>query len=340
MTDTIILAIESSCDETAVAILKNETELLSNVVYSQIKVHQEFGGVIPEVASRIHVEKITYVIKQALREANVTMDDIDAIGITFGPGLIGSLHVGLQAAKTLAWMYNLPLIPVHHIAGHIYANAYVATLKYPLLAIVVSGGHSELILMNKENDFKVIATTVDDAIGEAYDKVARVMSAGYPGGPVIDKLAKEGKPHYQLPKVKTANENEFSFSGLKSAVIQCVARETKQGNEININDLAYAFQERALEQILEKTELMINEHPVQHVVLAGGVAANSKLREDLKELMSHYPDIDLTIPPMWCCTDNAAMIAMAAAVNYRKNILASEDLGAKSTVDIELFHQE
>ncbi len=339
MTDTIILAIESSCDETAVAILKNETELLSNVVYSQIKVHQEFGGVIPEVASRIHVEKITYVIKQALREANLTMDDIDAIGITFGPGLIGSLHVGLQAAKTLAWMYNLPLIPVHHIAGHIYANAYVATLKYPLLAIVVSGGHSELILMNKENDFKVIATTVDDAIGEAYDKVARVMSAGYPGGPVIDKLAKEGKPHYQLPKVKTANENEFSFSGLKSAVIQCVARETKQGNEININDLAYAFQERALEQILEKTELMINEHPVQHVVLAGGVAANSKLREDLKELMSHYPDIDLTIPPMWCCTDNAAMIAMAAAVNYRKNILASEDLGAKSTVDIELFHQ-
>ena len=339
MTDTIILAIESSCDETAVAILKNETELLSNVVYSQIKVHQEFGGVIPEVASRIHVEKITYVIKQALREANVTMDDIDAIGITFGPGLIGSLHVGLQAAKTLAWMYNLPLIPVHHIAGHIYANAYVATLKYPLLAIVVSGGHSELILMNKENDFKVIATTVDDAIGEAYDKVARVMSAGYPGGPVIDKLAKEGKPHYQLPKVKTANENEFSFSGLKSAVIQCVARETKQGNEININDLAYAFQERALEQILEKTELMINEHPVQHVVLAGGVAANSKLREDSKELMSHYPDIDLTIPPMWCCTDNAAMIAMAAAVNYRKNILASEDLGAKSTVDIELFHQ-
>ena len=339
MTDTIILAIESSCDETAVAILKNETELLSNVVYSQIKVHQEFGGVIPEVASRIHVEKITYVIKQALREANLTMDDIDAIGITFGPGLIGSLHVGLQAAKTLAWMYNLPLIPVHHIAGHIYANAYVATLKYPLLAIVVSGGHSELILMNKENDFKVIATTVDDAIGEAYDKVARVMSAGYPGGPVIDKLAKEGKPHYQLPKVKTANENEFSFSGLKSAVIQCVARETKQGNEININDLAYAFQERALEQILEKTELMINEHPVQHVVLAGGVAANSKLREDSKELMSHYPDIDLTIPPMWCCTDNAAMIAMAAAVNYRKNILASEDLGAKSTVDIELFHQ-
>lgn len=339
MNDTLILAIESSCDETAVAILKNETELLSNVVYSQIKTHQEFGGVIPEVASRIHVEKITYVIKQALKEANVVMEDIDAIGITFGPGLIGSLHVGLQAAKTLAWMYNLPLIPVHHIAGHIYANAYVATLKYPLLAIVVSGGHSELILMNKENEFKVIATTVDDAIGEAYDKVARVMNAGYPGGPVIDKLAKEGKPHYNLPKVKTANENEFSFSGLKSAVIQCVAKEKKLGNDININDLAYAFQERALEQILEKTELMIKEHPVQHVVLAGGVAANSKLRQDLTELMIHYPEINLTIPPMWCCTDNAAMIAMSAAVNYRHNILATEDLGAKSTVDIEQFHQ-
>ncbi len=339
MNDTLILAIESSCDETAVAILKNETELLSNVVYSQIKTHQEFGGVIPEVASRIHVEKITYVIKQALTEANVVMEDIDAIGITFGPGLIGSLHVYKRQAKTLAWMYNLPLIPVHHIAGHIYANAYVATLKYPLLAIVVSGGHSELILMNKENEFRVIATTVDDAIGEAYDKVARVMNAGYPGGPVIDKLAKEGNPHYNLPKVKTANENEFSFSGLKSAVIQCVAKEKKLGNDININDLAFAFQERALEQILEKTELMINEHPVQHVVLAGGVAANSKLRQDLTELMIHYPDINLTIPPMWCCTDNAAMIAMSAAVNYRHNILATEDLGAKSTVDIEQFHQ-
>lgn len=193
--------------------------------------------------------------------------------------------------------------------------------------------------MNKENEFKVIATTVDDAIGEAYDKVARVMNAGYPGGPVIDKLAKEGNPHYNLPKVKTANENEFSFSGLKSAVIQCVAKEKKLGNDININDLAFAFQERALEQILEKTELMINEHPVQHVVLAGGVAANSKLRQDLTELMIHYPDINLTIPPMWCCTDNAAMIAMSAAVNYRHNILATEDLGAKSTVDIEQFHQ-
>lgn len=339
MNDTLILAIESSCDETAVAILKNETELLSNVVYSQIKTHQEFGGVIPEVASRIHVEKITYVIKQALKKANVTMTDIDAIGVTFGPGLIGSLHVGLQAAKTLSWMYNLPLIPVHHIAGHIYANSYVSKLKYPLLAIVVSGGHSELILMKKENDFKVIATTVDDAIGEAYDKVARVMDAGYPGGPIIDRLAKEGKPQYQLPKVKTANENEFSFSGLKSAVIQCVNRETKQGNDININNLAYAFQERALEQILEKTEKMINEYPLQHVVLAGGVAANSKLRQDITNLMSRYPEIDLTIPPMWCCTDNAAMIAMAAAVNYRYDLIASEDLGAKSTVDIELFHQ-
>lgn len=339
MNDTLVLAIESSCDETAVAILKNEKELLSNVVYSQIKTHQEFGGVIPEVASRIHVEKITYVIKQALKEANVTMTDIDAIGVTFGPGLIGSLHVGLQAAKTLSWMYNLPLIPVHHIAGHIYANSYVSKLKYPLLAIVVSGGHSELVLMKKENDFKVIATTVDDAIGEAYDKVARVMDAGYPGGPIIDRLAKEGKTQYQLPKVKTANENEFSFSGLKSAVIQCVNRETKQGNDININNLAYAFQERALEQILEKTEKMIKEYPLQHVVLAGGVAANSKLRQDITNLMSRYPEIDLTIPPMWCCTDNAAMIAMAAAVNYRYNLIASADLGAKSTVDIELFHQ-
>ena len=223
----IILAIESSCDETAIAILKDTKELLANVVYSQIATHANFGGVIPEVASRIHVEKITVTILEALKEAQLSIEDIDEIAVTIGPGLIGSLHVGLQAAKALAWYYQIPLIPVHHIAGHIYANNYVSELKFPLLALVVSGGHTELVYMEKLNDFKIIAQTSDDAVGEAYDKVARLLGAGYPGGPIIDKLAKSGKANYTFPKIHVA-EDQFSYSGLKSFILQLEAREQKK----------------------------------------------------------------------------------------------------------------
>ena len=337
MSDQVILAIESSCDETAVAILKNGKQLLSNVVYSQIDTHKEFGGVIPEVASRIHVEKITLVIAQALIEANLTMQDITAIAVTQGPGLIGALHVGLQAAKTLAWYYELPLIGVHHIAGHIYANELVEPLSYPLLALVVSGGHTELVLIEEENQYQVIAQTGDDAIGEAYDKVARVLEAGYPGGPIIDKMAKSGKPHYQLAKVKPHTEDQFSFSGLKSSVIQAIAREQKQGIEINKEDMAFAFQERALEQILNKTKDVIDQIAPKHVVIAGGVAANSRLRELIHELLANYPEIKLTIPPMKYCTDNAAMIAMAASINLKHGKISSLDIGAKSVLDLANF---
>ena len=333
--DTLILAIESSCDETAVAILKNETELLANEVFSQIKTHQEFGGVLPEVASRIHVEMITIVIEKALKTANCSMQDITAIAITYGPGLIGSLHVGLQAAKTLSWLYDIPLIPVHHIVGHMYANAYVTTIQYPFVCLVVSGGHTELVLSEQENKFKVIASTVDDAIGEAYDKVARIMNVGYPGGPILDKMATLGHHQYDLPKVKTNQEDEFSFSGLKSAIKQCVEREEKKHNVIDFNNLAYDFQEAALGQLIDKTRKVIQKVQPKQVLLGGGVAANSRLRSLLQQLMVEFPHIELIIPPIWCCTDNAAMIAKAAAINYRHGIIADLNLGARSSENIE-----
>lgn len=335
MTKSLVLAIETSCDETAVAVIKNETEVLSNVLYSQIKEHQKFGGVLPEVASRIHVEKITYILKQAIAEANIKPEDLTAIGVTYGPGLIGSLHVGLQAAKTLAWLYNKPLIGVHHIMGHIYANRLVDEIQYPALALVVSGGHSELVWLSKEHDLEIIAQTADDAVGEAYDKVARVLGIGYPGGPIIDKLAKSGKKNYQLSKIKPANDDEFSFSGIKSSIIQLVEREEKAGRDIIVEDVAYAFQERALEQLIDKTEEVIKQRQPKHVLLAGGVAANTRLRELIKELVDKFPDIKLTIPPMWCCTDNAAMIGVAAAMNERYGRISTLELGAKSTSEFK-----
>lgn len=332
-----ILAIESSCDETAVAILNDQKQLLANQVFSQMAKHADFGGVIPEVASRIHVEEISLVLKEALKEADLNIQDIDAIAITCGPGLIGSLHVGLQAAKSLAWMYNLPLIGVHHIAGHIYANEYVTPLQYPLLACVVSGGHTELVLMREENQFEIIAQTADDAIGEAYDKVSKVMGLGYPGGPIIDRLAQTGQPLYPLPKVHMKTTNEFSYSGLKSAVIQLMAREAKANREINTADLACSFQERALQQLIDKTQEVLDHVSVKQVLLAGGVAANSRLRELMKSLVSQYESVECVIPPMKYCTDNAAMIAMAGLINYRHGKIHDLNLPAKSSLDLESF---
>ncbi|MBN2850301.1 MAG: tRNA (adenosine(37)-N6)-threonylcarbamoyltransferase complex transferase subunit TsaD, partial [Erysipelotrichaceae bacterium] len=286
-----ILAIETSCDETAVAIVENGKTLLSNIVSSQINVHSKFGGVVPEVASRIHVENITVVLQEALSNANLTMDDIDAIAITHGPGLVGSLHIGIQAAKALAWYYGKPLVPVHHIAGHIYANRFVEEIEYPLLALVVSGGHTELVYLKSEFSFEILGTTQDDAIGEAYDKVARVMGLPYPGGPAIDKLAKTGVKHYRLPKVKTENDLDFSFSGLKSAVLQFYAQKTKIKEEVVPSDLAYAFQEAALGEILQKSKIAIERFNAKHFVLAGGVAANSRLRELVVNLKDDYPHL-------------------------------------------------
>ncbi|MFV0380598.1 MAG: tRNA (adenosine(37)-N6)-threonylcarbamoyltransferase complex transferase subunit TsaD [Anaerorhabdus sp.] len=331
----IILAIESSCDETACSIVKNGNEILSNVVSSQIATHSKFGGVVPEVASRLHVENISLVISDAINNANVTWDEIDAIAVTKGPGLIGSLHVGMQAAKTLSWMYNKPLIPVHHIAGHIFANCFVSDLQYPLMSLVVSGGHTQLVYMSDETSFEIIGETLDDAIGEAYDKVARVLGLPYPGGPEIDKLSKVGRATYKLPKPKTERLFDFSFSGLKSAVLQLIQREKKYDRPLIVEDVAASFQKVAVEILIDKVELALNKYQPKQLILAGGVAANSHLRSEIKEKIKEYEDIELIIPPLWCCTDNAAMIAAAASISFKNKKF--EDLGCTADSSLEIL---
>ena len=327
----IVLAIESSCDETACAIIDEKLNVLSSVVTTQIDVHARFGGVIPEVASRMHVEQISTIVKEAITKANITMDEVDAIAYTVGPGLIGSLHVGGTAAKTLAFFYNKPLIGVHHLKGHIFINELIKPIEYPMMALVVSGGHTELVYIENDDSFKIIGTTLDDAVGEAYDKVARVMKEAYPGGPVIDRLAKEGKPHYQLPTPKVDGYN-FSFSGLKNAVSQLVKREEKLGNEINKNDLAYAFQETALNALVKKAKLACEEYPCKSVVIAGGVAANSRLRELMQE---SFDDKDLILPPLKYCTDNALMIACASLHYLKHGKFVDLSTSSKPSMSIE-----
>ncbi len=332
----IVLAIESSCDETAVAVIEDKKKIRSSIVASQIDIHKEFGGVVPEVASRIHIENISYCIFQALEQAQMTMDDIDAVAVTKGPGLIGCLHVGVQAAKTLAFAYEKPLIPVHHIAAHIYANELVVDMKYPVLALVVSGGHSQLVYMKEEGSFEILGQTQDDAIGEAYDKVARVMNLGYPGGPKIDNLAKEGQPIYDLPKPKTQGKYDLSFSGLKSGVLQFIKRMERQGQSFDSANLAASFQEVALTQVFDKIRLVLEDYPdICHFVVGGGVSANSRLREMVQDLEKEYPNVTFTVPPMSCCTDNAAMIGVAGTIAYQQGRFADDSLSADSGWEIQ-----
>ena len=332
----IIIGIESSCDETAVAVVKDKKEVLSSVVASQIDVHTEFGGVVPEVASRIHVENISYCIEKALKDANITMEDVDAVAVTQGPGLIGCLHVGVQAAKTLAFAYQKPLVPVHHLAGHIYANELVVDMKYPVLALVVSGGNTELVYMKDETSFEILGETQDDAIGEAFDKVARVLGLGYPGGPKIDKLAKEGKPVYELAKPKTQGRYDFSFSGLKSSVLQFTKRMERQGKTFDMADLACSFQECALDEIFSRVRAVLDDHKdIRHFVVGGGVSANSRLREKVEELRNEYPEVEFTVPPMYCCTDNASMIGVAGTIAYLSGRRADASLTADSSLEIQ-----
>lgn len=336
MTDTYILAIESSCDETAVAIVKNAKEIISSVVASQIDVHKNFGGVIPEVASRIHVENISIVIEEALNNAGMSIEDMTAIAVTQGPGLVGCLHVGVQAAKTLAWAYQKPLVPVHHIAGHIYANQLITELQFPLLALVVSGGHTELVYMKDEWSFEIVGTTQDDAIGEAGDKVGRVLGLPYPGGVYIDKVAKSGKPIYTLSKPKTENPLDFSFSGLKSSVLQFIDRCKRTNVTFNDADLAASYQETAFDALLSRAKLAIEQYKPKQMVLAGGVAANSCLRDKIQgEMKQLYPQVEFIIPPLSCCTDNAAMIAVAGTVAYEHGVRANYDITANPGMDLE-----
>ena len=334
MEDKIILAIESSCYETSISILKNNDQLLANIVSTQISIHQKYGGVMPEIASRLHIENIGVVLKEALESANITMDQVSAIAVTSGPGLIGALHVGLQCAKTLALMYHKPLIPVHHLAGHIYANEYVSPLKFPCLAIVVSGGNTELVIMDKHLSFKIIGGTIDDAIGEAFDKVARVVGLPYPGGVSIDKLSKEGKPVYHLPRPKDDHTYEYSYSGIKTAVINLVNNLKQKGEEVNVNDLACSFQTTAIDLLLDKALPAIKEYSVKQIVLAGGVSANSYLRDQIVK-RTQKEDVEVVIPPLWCTTDNAAMIAKVGSYLYDENVFASLNLSANPNWKLE-----
>ena len=335
MKSTYILAIESSCDETSVSIIKDGHDEIATVVLTQIDIHKLFGGVVPEVASRHHIENITIVIEECLRKANMTIDEIDAIAVTYGPGLIGSLLIGVQAAKTLAYLYQKPLVPVHHIAGHIYANNLVEKMQFPLIALVVSGGHTELIYMKEDYSFEKIGGTLDDAVGEAYDKVARVIGLPYPGGPAVDKLAHQGKDTYELPLPLDDETYDFSFSGLKSAVINLFHNEQQRGNEIRKEDLSCSFQNRVVEILTKKTIRALQEYGVDRLIVAGGVAANQGLRERLQKLCEEEK-IHLIIPPMKYCTDNAAMIGAAGYFAYQLGIRGDLTLNAKATGDIKL----
>lgn len=332
--DMYILGIESSCDETSASIVKNGTEELATVISSQIDIHKDFGGVVPEIASRHHVKNITMVLEECLEKANMTMEQIDAIAITYGPGLIGSLLIGLEAAKTLAWLYQKPLIPVHHIAGHIYANSLVRPLKFPLLALVVSGGHTELIEMTNHYKFKKLGGTLDDAIGECYDKVARVMNLEYPGGPKLDKLSKEGKPTYKLPIPLHDDSYNFSFSGLKSAVINLAHNEKQRGEELRQADLAASFQKVAVESVVSKTKKAIEDKNIKYLIVAGGVAANQILRSEIEKL-AEEEGIEMSVPPMKYCTDNAAMIAAAGYYAYLDGRVADLTLNSTSSAILE-----
>ena len=328
--DMYILGIESSCDETSASIVKNGTEEIATVISSQIDIHKDYGGVVPEIASRHHVKNITIVLEECLERANMTMDEIDAIAITYGPGLIGSLLIGLEAAKTLAWLYKKPLIPVHHIAGHIYANSLVRPFKFPLLALVVSGGHTELIEMIDHYKFQKLGGTLDDAIGECYDKVARVIGLEYPGGPKLDKLAQTGKATYKLPIPLHDDSYNFSFSGLKSAVINLAHNEEKRGKELNKEDLATSFQTVAVESVVSKTKKAIQDKNIKYLIVAGGVAANQGLRKAIEELGKEM-NVTVSIPPMKYCTDNATMIAAAGYYAYLDGRVADLTLNSTSS---------
>ncbi len=330
MKDTYILAIETSCDETSVSIVKNGYEDIGTVILSQMDIHQQYGGVVPEIASRNHVENITIILEKLLSKTNMKMEDITAIAVTYGPGLIGALLIGVQAAKVLSFIHNKPLIPVHHIAGHIYANCLVGQLKFPLIALVVSGGHTDLIYMNKDYRFKKLGGTLDDAVGEAYDKVARVMGLGYPGGPVIDKLALKSEPTYNLPTPLNDNSYNFSFSGIKSAVINLIHNEKQRGHEIKKEELAASFQDRVVKILARKTISAAKEFKVNQVIIAGGVAANQGLRNELKKLCDQEA-IELMMPPIKYCTDNAAMIGVAGYYAYKKGMITDLSLNACAT---------
>ncbi len=334
MKDIYILGIESSCDETSFSIVKNGVEEIATVISSQIDIHKLYGGVVPEIASRAHIRNITFVLEECLTKAHMTIDNIDAIAVTYGPGLIGSLLVGVECAKTLAFLYQKPLIPVHHISGHIYANNLEKRLNFPLIALVISGGHTELIYMDKDYSFKKIGATLDDAVGECYDKVGRVIGVEYPGGPVLDKLATLGKHTYNLPIPLNDGTYNFSFSGLKSAVINLANQEEKRGHKINQEDLAKSFQDVVIESLTTKTMKALKEYKVSNLILAGGVAANKGIRSKFQQVCEEN-NINYTFPSIKYSTDNAAMIASSGYYAYLLGRRADLTLNPTSSCELK-----
>ena len=323
--DLTVLAIESSCDETACAIVKDGREVLSNVIATQIDIHKRYGGVVPEIASRNHIDAISNVVKEALDKANCTMDDIDLISSTYGPGLVGALLVGLSTAKSMAWALKKPFLGVHHIEGHIAAN-YIThkDLEPPYICLVVSGGHSNLVYVKDYTEFEILGRTRDDAVGEAFDKVSRVIGLEYPGGPKIDKLAKEGTPTYKLPKTFFEDSLDFSFSGIKTAVINLVHKE---GDNIRVPDLCASFEEAITDVLLSNLLKACQMKGTNKVALAGGVSANSYLRSRLDK-MGQENNLQIYYPEMVYCTDNAAMIGAAAYYDYMAGKKSELDLNA------------
>jgi N6-L-threonylcarbamoyladenine synthase len=329
MKDIICLAIESSCDETAAAVVKNGREVLSNIIFSQIDIHKKYGGVVPEIASRQHTECINIVIEEALKEANITFNDIDIIGATYGPGLIGALLVGLSAAKGLAYALKKPLIPVNHIKGHIFANFIQdKNLEPPFICMVVSGGHTHLVNVKSYSEFEILGKTMDDAIGEAFDKVARTVGLGYPGGPLVDKAAKNGVDNCNFPRPVFDNFN-FSFSGIKTAVINY----TNKNKDFKVEDVCRSFEEAATDVIITNVRRAVGKYNVDKIALAGGVAANSMLREKMQKLASEE-NIKFYCPDPIICTDNAAMIGAVAYYDYLDGKVA--ELGINATANLSL----
>ena len=328
--DTLILAIESSCDETAASVVKNGRTILSNVISSQIELHKLYGGVVPEIASRKHIEKINQVIEEALEEAKVTLDDLDAVGVTYGPGLVGALLVGVAEAKAISYAKKLPLVGVHHIEGHVSAN-YIEhpDLEPPFMCLIVSGGHTHLVIVKDYGEFEILGRTRDDAAGEAFDKVARAIGLGYPGGPKIDKLAKEGNAEaIQFPKAKLeSGPYDFSFSGVKSAVLNYINKCKMQGEEFDRADLAASFQKAVVDTLVEKAVKAAKEYHMDKLAIAGGVASNSALRGAMENACKKE-GIQFYYPSPIFCTDNAAMIGVAAYYEYQKGTRHGLDLNA------------
>jgi N6-L-threonylcarbamoyladenine synthase len=334
-----ILSIETSCDETSCAIIEDGNKIISSVVLTQIDIHKKFGGVIPELASRHHVTSITLVINEALEQANMEFKDIDFVAVTKGPGLIGSLLIGINAAKTVAYANDLPILGVNHMVGHMYANVFESELKFPCLALIVSGGHTELVLMKDHFEFVKLGETLDDAVGECYDKVGRVLDLPYPGGPLVDKLAHLGKPEYKLPKVYLGKDSyDFSFSGLKSAVINLVHNLHQKNQEVNKENLCASFQDVVTEVLVEKTKRAAHEFNAKQIIVAGGVAANKGLRERLTQTIT---DIEVVLPQLKYCTDNAAMIGAAAYYQYQKYQQFDDiSLNGDPLIDIDDYIEE